>query len=88
MPQRSLLRARSRRPVRGAEAAGARRQAREAAAKNSGEAPVIDVTKHGIFKVLGKGELPAQPVLVRCKFVSKLAEAKIKEVGGAVELVA
>ena len=63
-------------------------QAREAAAKNSKEAAVIDVTKHGIFKVLGKGQLPEQPVLVRCKFISKLAEAKIKEVGGAVELVA
>jgi large subunit ribosomal protein L27Ae len=79
---------RYRRPVGDTEVEEAPRQAREAAAENSGEAPVIDVTKHGIFKVLGKGELPAQPVLVRCKFISKLAEAKIKEVGGAVELVA
>ena len=63
-------------------------QAREKAAENGREAAVIDVTKHGIFKVLGKGQLPEQPVLVRCKFISKLAEAKIKEVGGAVELVA
>ena len=60
-------------------------QAREAAA---GKAAVIDVTKYGIFKVLGKGQLPDQPVLVKAKFVSKLAEAKIKAVGGAVELVA
>ena len=49
---------------------------------------MIDVTKHGIFKVLGKGVLPEQPVLVKAKFVSKLAEQKIREVGGAVELVA
>lgn len=63
-------------------------QAREKAAENGREAAVIDVTKHGIFKVLGKGQLPEQPVLVRTKFISKLAEAKIKEVGGAVELVA
>ena len=39
-------------------------------------------------KVLGKGALPAQPVVVKAKFVSKLAEKKIKEVGGAVVLTA
>jgi large subunit ribosomal protein L27Ae len=38
--------------------------------------------------VLGKGQLPPQPIVVKAKFVSKLAEAKIKQVGGAVELVA
>ena len=63
-------------------------QAREQAAKNTKEAAVIDVTKYGIFKVLGKGQLPEQPVLVKAKFFSKLAEQKIKEVGGAVQLVA
>ena len=63
-------------------------QAREEAAKNTKEAAVIDVTKYGIFKVLGKGQLPEQPVLVKAKFFSKLAEQKIKEVGGAVQLVA
>ena len=63
-------------------------QAREEAAKDTTQAPVIDVTKFGIFKVLGKGALPEQPVLVRAKFFSKLAEKKIKEVGGAVQLVA
>lgn len=51
-------------------------------------APVIDVTKHGIFKVLGKGQLPKQPVVVKAKFVSALAEKKIKAVGGAVVLTA
>lgn len=39
-------------------------------------------------QVLGKGELPTQAVVVRAKFVSKLAERKIKEAGGAVQLVA
>ena len=63
-------------------------QARETAAKDSKKAAVIDVTKFGIFKVLGKGQLPEQPLLVKAKFVSKLAEKKIKEVGGAVELIA
>jgi large subunit ribosomal protein L27Ae len=62
--------------------------ARVEAAKDTSTAPVIDVTNHGIFKVLGKGTLPSQPLVVRAKFVSKLAEQKIKEVGGAVQLVA
>lgn len=54
-----------------------------AAAKDTATAPVIDITKHGYFKLLGKGQLPQQPVVVRAKFVSKLAEKKIKEVGAA-----
>ena len=61
---------------------------KEAAGASASAAPVIDVTAHGIFKVLGKGQLPEQPVVVRAKFVSKLAEKKIKAVGGAVQLVA
>eukprot|EP00245_Coleochaete_scutata_P018062 TRINITY_DN9211_c0_g1_i1.p1 TRINITY_DN9211_c0_g1~~TRINITY_DN9211_c0_g1_i1.p1 ORF type:complete len:147 (+),score=29.94 TRINITY_DN9211_c0_g1_i1:85-525(+) len=51
-------------------------------------APVLDVTKLGYFKVLGKGELPDQPLIVKAKFFSKLAESKIKEKGGAVILTA
>ncbi|KIY95849.1 60S ribosomal protein L27a-3 [Monoraphidium neglectum] len=62
--------------------------AREAAAKDKSSAPVIDVTKYGLFKVLGKGQLPAQPLVVKAKFFSKLAEKKIKEAGGAVVLTA
>ena len=42
----------------------------------------------GVYKVLGKGELPKQPVVVKAKFFSKLAEKKIKAVGGACLLVA
>ena len=63
-------------------------EARLAAAKDTATAAVIDITQHGYFKLLGKGQLPAQPVVVRAKFVSKLAEQKIKAVGGAVQLVA
>ena len=63
-------------------------QARVAAAKDKASAPVIDVTKYGMFKVLGKGQLPEQPVVVKAKFFSKLAEKKIKEVGGACILTA
>eukprot|EP00605_Chrysophyceae_sp_TOSAG23-4_P002943 GSChrysophyteH1.ASY1.ANO1.3241.1 assembled CDS len=42
----------------------------------------------GYFKVLGKGALPAKPMVVKAKFVSSLAEKKIKAAGGAVVLVA
>ncbi|KAF7245482.1 60S ribosomal protein L27a [Varanus komodoensis] len=58
-------------------------------AKNqAGLAPVIDVVRSGYYKVLGKGKLPKQPVIVKAKFFSRKAEEKIKEVGGACVLVA
>ncbi len=51
--------------------------------------PLIDVTQFGYFKVLGKGVLPEnQPVVVKAKLISKIAEKKIKENGGAVVLTA
>ncbi|KAL2482516.1 60S ribosomal protein L27a-3 [Forsythia ovata] len=59
------------------------------AQKSKDSAPVIDVTQLGFFKVLGKGVLPpAQPVVVKAKLISKIAEKKIKEAGGAVVLTA
>lgn len=63
-------------------------EARAKAAESKDSAALIDVTKYGYFKVLGKGQIPNQPLLVRAKFVSKLAEEKIRAAGGAVELVA
>ncbi|MFX9848093.1 uL15 family ribosomal protein, partial [Acinetobacter baumannii] len=43
----------------------------------------------GYFKVLGKGLLPdGRAVVVKAKLVSKNAEKKIKEAGGAVVLTA
>lgn len=51
-------------------------------------APVVDVTQSGIFKVLGKGMLPKQPIIVKAKFFSKTAERKIKAAGGACVLTA
>lgn len=54
----------------------------------AGKAPVINVVKHGYFKVLGKGQLPQQPVIVKARSFSKDAEKKIKEVGGACVLCA
>ncbi len=59
-----------------------------AQAASKGTAPVIDLTELGYFKLLGKGELPAVPVIVKAKFFTKLAEKKIKEAGGACLLVA
>ncbi|XP_062513036.1 large ribosomal subunit protein uL15-like [Corticium candelabrum] len=50
--------------------------------------PVIDVVRAGYYKVLGKGRLPQQPVIVKAKFFSQLAEQKIKKVGGACVLTA
>ncbi|KAH8504833.1 hypothetical protein H0E87_012174 [Populus deltoides] len=51
--------------------------------------PMIDVTQFGYFKVLGKGVLPdKQPIVVKAKLISKIAEKKIKEAGGAVVLTA
>lgn len=34
-------------------------------------------------QVLGKGEMPKLPLIVKARFFSKLAEKKIKEAGGA-----
>ena len=56
--------------------------------KNKDSVPVIDVTKAGYFKVLGKGFLPGTPLVVKAKFFSKKAERKIKSIGGACQLVA
>ncbi|EQC40139.1 60S ribosomal protein L27a [Saprolegnia diclina VS20] len=64
-------------------------ETKEAAEKSKdGKAPIIDVTKSGYFKVLGKGRLPAIPVIVKAKFFSQEAENKIKAVGGACLLTA
>lgn len=43
----------------------------QAEKSKDGKAPVIDVTKAGYFKVLGKGRLPEVPVIVKAKFFSQ-----------------
>jgi len=64
-------------------------EVKDKASKSKDVAPVIDVTQFGYFKVLGKGVLPEnQSVVVKAKLVSKIAEKKIKEAGGAVLLTA
>ena len=57
-------------------------------AKTSKEALTIDVTKLGYLKVLGKCVLPKVPLVVKAKFFSRIAEKRIKSVGGACVLVA
>ncbi|EEH39578.2 60S ribosomal protein L28 [Paracoccidioides lutzii Pb01] len=56
--------------------------------KKTGTVPVLDLLPLGYSKVLGKGRLPEIPVVVRARYFSKEAERKIKDAGGAVELVA
>ncbi|KAK4535412.1 hypothetical protein CDCA_CDCA04G1437 [Cyanidium caldarium] len=52
------------------------------------EAPVLDVTRAGYFKVLGRGHLPRQPLIVKAKYFSKTAEKRIKAAGGVCVLTA
>merc|ERR1711988_1509420 len=64
-------------------------QTRTQAEKTKGDKlPVIDVTKAGIYKVLGKGPLPEIPVIVKAKFFTRKAEERIKAAGGACVTVA
>ena len=63
-------------------------QTRVKYADNKDKAPVIDCSRAGFFKVLGKGVLPKQPVIVKARFFSRRAEEKIKAVGGACILTA
>jgi large subunit ribosomal protein L27Ae len=55
---------------------------------DASKAPVLDVGGAGFFKVLGKGQLPAIPIIVKAKYFSKDAEKKIKATGGACLLTA
>ncbi|KAJ7773020.1 putative RPL28-60S large subunit ribosomal protein L27a.e [Mycena metata] len=56
--------------------------------KEGGVVPVIDTLRAGYGKVLGNGLLPNFPVIVKARFVSAIAERKIKEAGGVVSLIA
>ena len=49
---------------------------------------MTDGVQSGYYKILGKGKLPKQPVIVEVEFFSRRAEEKIKIVGGACVLVA
>ena len=58
-------------------------ETRKNAEKDKSKAPVIDVVKAGYFKVLGKGELPNIPVIVKARLFSKSAVERIRAAGGA-----
>ena len=47
-------------------------------AKETDKAPVIDCVRTGYYKVLGKGVLPKEPIIVKAKFFSRSAEKKSK----------
>jgi len=53
----------------------------EADAK-SAKVPVLDLTSQGVFKLLGKGFVN-RPVIVKARFISRIAEKKLKAAGGA-----
>ena len=50
--------------------------------------PVIDISKSGYTKVLGRGRLPNKPVVIVARCFTKTAERRIKAVGGACVLSA
>ena len=55
--------------------------------KKGGDLPVVDLLANGKAKLLGNGVVPC-PCVVRARYVSKLAEKKLKAAGGIVELQA
>ncbi|KAJ3136767.1 60S ribosomal protein L27A [Physocladia obscura] len=59
-----------------------------AAAAPTGPVPVIDLSRHNVHKLLGKGQLPEVPFIVKAKLISRKAELKIIKAGGKVELIA
>ncbi|KAI9366895.1 ribosomal protein L18e/L15P [Zopfochytrium polystomum] len=63
-------------------------QRQAAAANPKGPVPVIDLASKGVTKLLGKGNLPKVPFVVKARLISKRAEVKIIAAGGKVELVA
>jgi len=58
-----------------------------AGAKKGGDLPVVDLLSHGYAKLLGDGEVQI-PCIVKARYVSKIAEKKLKKAGGAVVLQA
>jgi len=61
---------------------------KESLTEDSEVVPVIDALKHGYAKVLGNGKLPKLPFILKTRYVSSIAEKKIKEAGGVVKLIA
>ncbi|XP_037025553.1 60S ribosomal protein L27a [Bradysia coprophila] len=51
-------------------------------ADKEGKVPVVDLVQFGYYKLLGRGHLPKQPIIVKAKHFSKKAEERIKAAGG------
>lgn len=49
--------------------------------------PIIDTLKYGYARVLGKGFIPSQPLIVRAREFTEKAKKKIIAVGGICEVV-
>ncbi|KAG5492255.1 hypothetical protein GH5_01173 [Leishmania sp. Ghana 2012 LV757] len=58
-----------------------------ARATRGGSLPVVDLQSCGYAKLLGNGHIQA-PCIVKARYVSKLADKKIRKAGGAVVLQA
>lgn len=58
-----------------------------AATKKGDLLPVVDLLAHGYAKLLGNGRLQV-PCIVKARYVSERAEAKMKKAGGAIVLQA
>ncbi|KAJ3209965.1 60S ribosomal protein L27A [Entophlyctis luteolus] len=54
----------------------------------TGPVPVIDLTRHNVTKLLGNGNLPKIPFIVKTRLISRKAELKVIRAGGKVELIA
>lgn len=63
-------------------------EARKKYLNDKTQTAVIDVSKAGYTKVIGRGRLPHVPVIVKAKFFSLGAERRIRAVGGACVLTA
>ena len=55
------------------------------ACEGTSKLPVVDLLRHGYAKVLGNGRI-TRPVIVKARYCSRIAEKKLKEIGGAVVL--
>lgn len=55
--------------------------------KSTTEAPVVDVTRFGFFKVLGRGSIPQCPIIIKARYFSSDAEKKLRAAGGVPLLV-
>ncbi|KDE07569.1 hypothetical protein MVLG_02238 [Microbotryum lychnidis-dioicae p1A1 Lamole] len=61
---------------------------RKGLSTDSAVVPVVDTLAAGYGKVLAKGRLPAFPIILKARYVSRRAEQKIVEAGGVVSIVA